>query len=214
VRNQTNIPDLTKKLILKWANGRHRRSGKWPTEDSGPIPEAPGETWAAIDAALRQGCRGLRGGSSLARLLAEHRGRKNIHGLPPLSQRKMLAWAEPHFQRTGEWPNRKSGDVFEAPHEKWHLIDEALRQGHRGMPGGSSLLKLLAKKRGLRNPLNLPPLTAHAMLLHSFLTIHRPDQPTPSSADTPPVPTLPGDTAPATHGNAGPAFAGLPAACP
>jgi len=32
------------------------------------------ETWVAIETALRNGCRGLPGGSSLAKVLAEHRG--------------------------------------------------------------------------------------------------------------------------------------------
>jgi len=34
--------------------------------------EAPLETWQAIDHCLRSGGRGLNGGSSLARILAEH----------------------------------------------------------------------------------------------------------------------------------------------
>ena len=50
------------------------RTGKWPTKTSGPIPEAPGESWNAVTAALREGLRGLPGGSSLALLLAEKRG--------------------------------------------------------------------------------------------------------------------------------------------
>jgi hypothetical protein len=64
--------------------------------------------------------------------------------------------------------------VFEAPHEKWHWIDEALRQRHRGLAGGSSLLKLLAKKRGLRNPLNLPLLTETQVLTWANLHRQRP----------------------------------------
>ena len=36
--------------------------------ESGPIAEAPGETWKSVDLALRYGYRGLPGGASLARL--------------------------------------------------------------------------------------------------------------------------------------------------
>ena len=126
---------------------------------SGPIQDAPGETWAAIDEALRSGLRGLRGGSSLARLLAQHRKRRHLHEQPPLSQKKILAWCDAHFRRTGKWPNVNSGPVEDAPGERWDLIDNALRVGHRGLPGGSSLRQLLAKKRGVRNPSRLPPLT-------------------------------------------------------
>jgi len=45
------------------------RHGRWPTLWRGAIEDAPGETWAAADAALKRGGRGLPGGSSLAKLL-------------------------------------------------------------------------------------------------------------------------------------------------
>jgi hypothetical protein len=99
------------------------------------------------------------GGSSLARLLAQHQHKVNLHDQPPLSQKKILAWADQHHARTGRWPNVNSGEVVDAPGERWDLIDNALRVGHRGLPGGLSLRKLLAKKRGVRNPTSLPPLT-------------------------------------------------------
>jgi hypothetical protein len=76
-----------------------------------------------------------------------------------LSKRKILVWADAHHERKGEYPNTNSGPVTDAPGERWDLIDNALRAGHRGLPGGSSLLQLLVKKRGVRNTANLPPLT-------------------------------------------------------
>src|SRR5256885_686615 len=33
---------LTLERILEWADCYHAREGKWPTRESGPIPEAPG----------------------------------------------------------------------------------------------------------------------------------------------------------------------------
>jgi hypothetical protein len=139
----------------------------------GLILESPGDTWWAIDAALRDGNRGLRPGSSLARLLAQHRGRRNRVALPPLTKKKILAWADQHHERTGKWPNVNSGPVVGAPGERWDLIDNALRQGHRELPGGSSLLLLLAKKRGVRNPLNLSPLTEEQILYWADLHFKR-----------------------------------------
>ena len=50
-----------------------QKTGRWPNERSGPIAEAPGETWNAVANALGGGGRGLPGGSSLGRLLREHR---------------------------------------------------------------------------------------------------------------------------------------------
>jgi hypothetical protein len=35
--------------------------------------EAAGENWRNVDSALRQGCRGLAGGSSLSRILKRYR---------------------------------------------------------------------------------------------------------------------------------------------
>lgn len=163
-RNKVNIPNLTRQQILAWADAHRRRTGEWPTKDSGPIADAAEETWAAVDAALYQGSRGLRPGSSLARLLAQYRHRKNHLGQPRLTKKKILAWADRHHEHTGQWPNVNSGAVVEAPEERWDLIDNALRQGHRGQPGGSSLLLLLVKKRGVRNPLKLPPLTQEQIL--------------------------------------------------
>jgi hypothetical protein len=67
-------PELTLDQILQWADAHRKRTGKWPTTRSGPILDAPGNNWLAVDKALRQGLRGLRGGSSLGRLLLERRG--------------------------------------------------------------------------------------------------------------------------------------------
>jgi len=164
VRNRARLPKLSHNTVLKWADAYQGREGKWPTMHSGPIQEAPGETWLSVDTALRNGSRGMKGDSSLARFLAKHRDKKNHLGQAPLSFKKILAWADAHFERTGKYPNVNSGQVVDAPSEKWDLIDHDLREGQRGLKGGSSLLRLLARKRGLRNPLNLPPLTEELIL--------------------------------------------------
>ena len=150
VRNKANIPRLYTNRILAWADAHFHRHGTWPTIDSGPIPEAPGETWERVHHALVQGNRGLCGGSSLAQFLAKYRGKRNVQDLPRLSKRKILAWADAHFQRTGKWPASQSCPVVDAPGENWHAIDAALRRGNRGLPGGSSLHRLLVKKRGIK----------------------------------------------------------------
>jgi hypothetical protein len=163
-RNRKALPPFTEEQILAWADAYHTRFGRWPAERSGPIAEAPGETWAAVDAALSAGARGLPGGSSLARLLAEHRGARNIHTLAPLTAEQILEWADAHHARTGRWPNLNSGPVQEAPGESWRAIQVALTHGARGLPGGTSLARLLAAERGVRNPKNLPPLSVEQIL--------------------------------------------------
>jgi hypothetical protein len=156
-RNLAALPHLTVPAILAWADDHRRRTGRWPTEDAGQVVSSGGETWTGISLALARGTRGLRGGSSLARLLAEHRGKRNPAGLPDLTIAQILAWADSHHRRTGEWPTRASGPVAGAPAETWHRLDDALRHGRRKLPGDSSLAWLLARRRGLRNPADLPP---------------------------------------------------------
>jgi hypothetical protein len=170
VRNSAAPPLLSRKRILRWADRHFAREGKWPTMDSGRIQEAPEETWSAVDAALKKGSRGLRGGTSLALLLVKQRGKRSRITQPVLSQKKILEWCDAHFQRTGTWPNTATGEVVDAPGEKWKLIDSDLRQGQRGLTGGSSLARLLAKKRGTRNPSALAPLTEEVIL--SWADLH------------------------------------------
>jgi hypothetical protein len=63
----------------------------------------------------------------------------------PLSVDHILAWADAHQARTGQWPRENSGSVLAAPGENWSAIDYALRRGYRGLPGESSLSWLLAQ---------------------------------------------------------------------
>ena len=76
----------------------------------------------------------------------------------------ILAWADAHHRRTGAWPGANSGRVREAPAETWSAINGALIQGTRGMAGGSSLARFLAKRRGARNRKDLPKLTFKQIL--------------------------------------------------
>lgn len=165
-RNAKRLPPLTEAQILRWADAHRRRTGAWPTADSGPVPDSGGETWYGVDAVLKHGCRGLPGGVSLARLLARRRGVPNRMDLPPVTEDQILAWAEAHRRRTGDWPDRKTHDpVPGAAGETWTALDTALKRGHRGLPGGSSLARLLAERGGARNRTALPQLTEEQILV-------------------------------------------------
>jgi len=148
VRNIASLPRLTIKQILAWADAYHRRTGRWPTRDSGPIPEAPGETWYRVATALFNGSRRLRA-TTLARLLQRYRGVRNIKNLPPLRIKDVVRWADAHFARTGQWPTHLSGPVLDAPGETWGAINGTLQRGGRRQPGGSSLYRVLWKYRGV-----------------------------------------------------------------
>jgi phage-related protein len=164
VRNIHDLPPLTVEQILNWADEHQKRTGKWPTRHSGPIHTAEGETWNGVDTALKRGGRGLTGGSSLAQLLSEHCGVRNIQKLSPLTIKQILNWADVHQKQTGKWPNQKSGTVLSAEGETWSGVDTFLYKGRRGLSGGSSLAQLLSKYRGVRNKGKLPSLTIKQIL--------------------------------------------------
>lgn len=164
VRNPRRLPKLTEHDILAWADKHHKRTGRWPNYASGPLVDSPGDSWLALDSVLRQGHRGLPGGSSLARLLAEWRGVRNLMALPRMTVRQILVWIDAFYDRIGDWPHYASGEIPEAPGETWLAVDSALRYGQRGMPGGSSLAKLLDERRDVRNIRDLPPLTLKQVL--------------------------------------------------
>lgn len=151
VRNRTTQGSLSVDQILAWADAHFEATGDWPTYSSGAIVGAPGETWRRVAEALDRGYRGLPGGMPLPRLLFEKRQARKQTCLPRLRIRAILAWADAHFRKTGTWPSVHSGPIAEAPGETWCAVGMALRNGLRGLPGGSSLARLLADRRGVRN---------------------------------------------------------------
>jgi hypothetical protein len=163
-RHKGLLPPYKLSKVLAWADAHLERTGNWPTCWSGPIPEAPGETWRAVDKALRNGGRGLSGGSSLARLLGDQRGVRNRKRLPRLSAVKVLAWADAHHQRTGRWPTLRSGPVVDAPGESWAGLNQSFHSSTRGLAGYGSLAQFLARKGRTRHREMLPPLSVREIL--------------------------------------------------
>ncbi len=143
VRNFMDLSPLIIKQILAWADAHKEATGDWPNHQCGQVAGAD-ETWSGINASLYRGNRGLPGDSSVAKLLAEHRGMRNLKDLLPLTVEQILAWADAHKAATGAWPNQKSGQVT-GTDETWPGINAALNRGNRGLPGGSSLSRLLAE---------------------------------------------------------------------
>jgi hypothetical protein len=156
---------LTVEQILGWADEHQARTGSWPkieTRDGGSLPL--GEKWRNLDRALREGTRGLAGGSSLPRLLDRERGVRNPKGLRLLTEELIVRWARAHYRCSGEWPDLNAGPVGRTNGEQWKNIDAALRQGSRGLPGGDSLGKLLARRMGVRTRAATPRLTVEMIL--------------------------------------------------
>lgn len=53
-------PPLSIEQVLAWADARHARTGKYPVAHSGPVHEAPDETWLNINQAMSAGKRGFK----------------------------------------------------------------------------------------------------------------------------------------------------------
>jgi hypothetical protein len=162
-RQAGDLPRLTEGQIAAWAEAHRARTGRWPDASSGPVEGAPGEAWSAVCAALRKGLRGLPRGS-LPRLLARRFGARNRTSLPRLTEGQILRWADAHRRRTGRWPQADSGAVAGEPGQTWQGVNKALVRGLRGLPGGSSLARLLEARRGKGNKARTPPLTEGLIL--------------------------------------------------
>ena len=177
VRNHYDLPDLTIQQILAWADEHKAATSNWPKLRSGQVTGTD-ETWMRVDGALRTGLRGLPGGSSLARLLADHCGVRNVHDLSDLTIKQILAWVDTHKAKTGNWPNRESGQVT-STNETWAGVNSALQQGLRSLSRGSSLAKFLAEHRGVRSKKDSPSLTIEQILAwadaHKAVTGHWPN---------------------------------------
>src|SRR5262245_12580690 len=147
VRNRKQLLPLTEEVIGALADVHFWWTGSWPTRETGPVlaSPVPGETWARINHSLIHGHRGLRGRSSVARLLAKHRRVRNRKALPRLTEKQIVAWADAYFARHGKYASESACPVEEAPGEVWINLTSALREGTRGLRGGSSLFKLLVK---------------------------------------------------------------------
>jgi hypothetical protein len=148
---QRRFEPLTAKQILSWADQFYAQHGKRPSLSSGEVT-GTSETWEFIDNALRTGLRGLPSGSSLSQFLNKHRPQWPSSGAwrnkraNPLSLKQILRWADQYHARHGRRPVHISGAISGTTYS-WHAIEGALRDGRHGLPGGSSLARLLSKCR-------------------------------------------------------------------
>ncbi len=181
-------PRLPVELILAWADQHYARTGDWPRADSGAIPESPGDTWSKIELALRQEGRGLSGKNSLARLLADHWGKRHPADLPHFTIEQICAWADAHHAATGQWPTKNTGPVVDAPGMTWRGIQSVLYQGNRGLPDGATLSRVLAD----RKPPPKPQLTLE--LIRTWAEGHQKATGVWPDAGSGPIAGVPGET--------------------
>lgn len=83
---------------------------------------------------------------------------RNKRQLPHLRVEDITLWAQAYHERIGTWPTAHSGPIVESQGETWAAVHAALSTGLRGLPGGDTLARLLAREFGRRNARNAPPL--------------------------------------------------------
>src|SRR5262249_54957073 len=74
--------------------------------------------------------------------LLDGRAARQVRG-SRLSEAEILAWARAYRAARDRWPSAASPPVGLPQGESWKRLDKSLRRGQRGLPGGSSLSRLL-----------------------------------------------------------------------
>jgi hypothetical protein len=97
-------------------------------------------------------------------------GRRSVMR-PRLTVEQVLAWADAHHARKGNWPTCRSGPVVGAPGETWVNANQVLERGLRRLPKESSLHRLLVEHRGVRCRWKSTPLMVRQVL--SWARAHR-----------------------------------------
>jgi hypothetical protein len=64
----------------------------------------------------------------------------------PLDEEQILAWADAYHVQHGRWPVVAAGPIQGGNSETWSAVNQALEHGWRGLPGGDSLSRLLARQ--------------------------------------------------------------------
>jgi hypothetical protein len=163
--NMTKV-DLTEEFILERATEHFRIFSRWPRGSDGDVIGGhPGDTWSGYHSALSKGHRGLRGGTSLGEFLLSKTGYRNHKNKQKLTESFIAEAATKYKDKNGRWPTSKSGDVeFGHPGDTWIGYDGALEKGLRGLPGGSSLARLLDEQTDYVNHKTKPDLTEEFIL--------------------------------------------------
>jgi hypothetical protein len=122
-----------------------------PTKDTKNCTGLPdGETWTNINECLRNGFRGLAGGSSLVDLKQRYFGIKT-----PLTE-KIIAEAIGIFHKKHQrYPGSRDSDTSGLPAgDSWAGIISCLHYGNRGLSPGNSIGKIIAKYFGAKGCLS------------------------------------------------------------
>src|SRR5438067_7487213 len=93
-----------------------------------------------------------------------HPGGNRRPDVAALTEEQILRWARLYEAEHGRPPSAGSG-LIPGTAETWNKVDQALRKGFRGLPGGSSLPRLLRGKAPPLPALSTRRLTTKQILL-------------------------------------------------
>ena len=137
---------LTVNQILEWSDIFFKKYKKYPGQTSKKkIKEMHKENWANIDAALRNGGRGLPKIAGLPGLLEKERDHTHNQNKTDLKIEEIIKWLKFEYKKTGEWPTAQSNKVLANPDEIWSNINSTLHNGGRGLKKGNSIAKIKKK---------------------------------------------------------------------
>lgn len=156
----------TEEAILEAATRWKEKYGKWPgkTGDARAVWDDPplgvSLRWGSIDQWLFVGLRGLPGGSTLAQLCGKKLRPQNRHTRDTAwktTEADVLEAAARWKEKHGVWPTltERDGDARDfwrvvpplGVSLRWRVVNQWLKRGLRGLPGGISLAQLLGKEK-------------------------------------------------------------------
>jgi hypothetical protein len=168
-------PKMTEETIVEWMRTFEAKYGVLPkSSEKREVPGHPDKNWTAINTALKQGLNDLPGDSSLAQLKVQHFGYQHHLSRPPLAEAAVVEWMQESYRLHGTHPTPNDRRAVPAQtDENWQALNIALRNGNRGLAGGSSLAELrelhfgvVKRKREQKwTPSQRPPLSAFPQLI-------------------------------------------------
>ena len=141
---------LTIDQVLKWCDQYFDKQGRYPGQTSESLRSMKEEKFVNIDAALRNGGRGLAAVGGLPGLLEREREHRHNKNTPNLNEETVVGWLITEYRATGSirWPTAMDGTVYGHAEEKWSNLNACLHGGSRGFKKGGSIAQL--KRRAMR----------------------------------------------------------------
>lgn len=125
---------LSLDLIVYWISRYFSQNGSYPiSRGCEAIQEMEGYTWRGVDAALRQGHRGLPGKFSLAEFIVKHFGAVNKTNKKAWTKKDVIRWIKDFYKRNNLPPHQDSGIVNCEPEFgrlTWESINKQFEEKH------------------------------------------------------------------------------------